>query len=260
MKNKRTQSQIFGMTTSRKFHNTTILKAFTYSKVPFSDWPDSWKMISYKAYPRLKQVLLPKPSLPHRDLEVTLLERSSIRDFKRSPISKKYLSNLLYFSAGMKQYLTGHPSTKRYYPSAGARYPLEVYPLVFHVHGLTSGGYHYHVKTHSVERLFDLPTAQKVFQCVDQDWMTNASIILIITAIFDRTEEKYGSRGYRHILTEYGHVAQNVYLVAAALGLGCCSVGGFIDEQINRLLDLDVEDEGIVGMIAIGNSSVKRLA
>lgn len=183
MKNKQTQSQVFGITPSRKFHNITKLKAFNYSKVPFGDWPDSWKTISYKAYPRLKQVLLPKPSLPHRALEDALLERSSIREFKRSSISKKYLSNLLYFSAGIKQYLIEKTSTKRFYPSAGARYPLEVYPLVFRVHGVLAGGYHYHVKTHSLEHLFDLPTAQKVFQCVDQDWITNASVILIITAI-----------------------------------------------------------------------------
>ena len=70
---------------------------------------------------------------------------------------------------------------------------------------------------------------------------------------FDRTEMKYRARGYRHIFTEYGHLAQNMYLICAALGLGICSIGGFIDDGLNKILDIDGRIESVIGVIAIGN-------
>jgi len=86
----------------------------------------------------------------------------------------------------------------------------------------------------------------------DQPWIRKSSVLLIISAIFDRTEDKYGDRGLRYIYTEYGHFAQNVSLIASELGLGACSIGGFIDDGLNELLDFDKIDESVIGVIAIG--------
>ena len=65
---------------------------------------------------------------------------------------------------------------------------------------------------------------------------------------------KYGDRGYRHVLAEAGHLAQNLYLISSALGLSCCAMGGYYDEEINNLLDIDGVGESIVYILAIGNS------
>ena len=83
-------------------------------------------------------------------------------------------------------------------------------------------------------------------------WIRKASALIAVSSVFDRTEEKYDNRGLRHIYTEYGHCAQNVSLITTELGLGACSIGGFIDDGLNELLDFDKIDESIIGVIAIG--------
>lgn len=239
---------------SAEFHATSSLRGFPKKTKGFIA-PDSWKTVSYKAYPRLPQTLLPQPISIKASLTEALMKRKSIRSYSLNPILISELSNLLYYSSGLLGFLNKTHETRRFYPSAGARYPLEIYPLIFNVAGITPGGYHYHVKSHSIEMLFNERLTKKVFDYIDQPWIKNSAVIILVTSIFDRTEQKYGIRGYRHILTEYGHIAQNIYLMASALNIGACSIGGFLERDINRLLDLDYEDEGVVGFITLGKAS-----
>ncbi len=50
---------------------------------------------------------------------------------------------------------------------------------------------------------------------------------------------------YRYVWLDAGHVGQNLYLVAGALGLGSVAIGGFYDAEVNALLDLPAEEEAI---------------
>lgn len=121
------------------------------------------------------------------------------------------------------------------------------------VQSLASGVYHYHLKTHSLELIPFEEIRNQSMKQIRQQWIGDAGFLIVPTAVFERTEAKYKDRGYRHIMTEYGHIAQNVYLVGAALDLGVCSVGGFIDDGLNRILDIDGRVESVIGLIAIGN-------
>jgi len=40
---------------------------------------------------------------------------------------------------------------------------------------------------------------------------------------------------------EAGHIGQNIYLQATALGLGTVSVGAFIDDEVKRVLGIKEE-------------------
>jgi SagB-type dehydrogenase family enzyme len=60
-------------------------------------------------------------------------------------------------------------------------------------------------------------------------------------------------RAYRYIYMDAGHIAQNLYLAATALGLGCCAIGALYDEEVNRLVGADGVDETTVYMCAVGN-------
>ena len=238
---------------SRKFNDSTKIRDFIKHKItPYDTWPLQWKKIYYKAYPRMKQVLLPDPTIEKWSLTNALKQRESVRDFTKKDIVTKDLSSLLYYSGGLKRLLFKESDDKRFYPSAGARYPLEIYPFVFHVKNIKSAIYHYHVKSNSLELLYDRPFFNQTLKQFNQPWVYSASVLLLISAIFDRTENKYGDRGLRHIYTEYGHYAQNVSLVATEIGLGACSIGGFVDDGLNRLLDFDPIDESVIGAIAIG--------
>lgn len=247
---------VINISKSLKFHNSTKIRSFKDTKTtPYNSWPEPWKKVYYKAYPRFKQTILPRPRRKLIDLQKAILSRESYRKFAAKPIIPSELSDLLYYSAGLK--IWEEKQTKRVYPSAGGRYPLEVYPFIFKVRGIPPGIYHYHLKTHSLELILEPPFFKTTMKQFNQSWIKKAGAVFVITAIFGRSTAKYGDRGYRHILTEYGHMAQNFYLMASALGLGCCSIGGFIDNGLNEMLDIDGIDEGVVGVVAIGSKKEK---
>ena len=49
-----------------------------------------------------------------------------------------------------------------------------------------------------------------------------------------------------------GHVGQNMYVAATALGYGCCTVGAFDDDAMNRVLGLDGKVEMVVYGASVG--------
>ena len=73
----------------------------------------------------------------------------------------------------------------------------------------------------------------------------------MITAVYQRTERKYGERAPRYVHMEVGHAAQNVYLQAGALGLGTTMVGAFDDEALARELEL-VAQEKPLALLPVG--------
>lgn len=231
-----------------KNNESTFITNFGPKKKTKRSLPKKWTNVYYKAYPRFEQIHLPKPILPNITLKYSLDHRISTRDFSDKPISNKKISALLYYSIGKKK-----NNEKRFYPSAGARYPLEIYPVVINAKEISKGIYHYHVKTNSLEKILTINSKRVIMKQLDQPWINHSAIIIIVTAVFNRTEDKYGARAIRHIYNEAGHVAQNLYLVSTALGLGCCSVGGYLDGGLNELLDINGIDESVVGIVVIGN-------
>lgn len=242
----------FNKTISQTFHEDTSLKKI-FKSPPSSKWPKEWKKVYFKSYPRLPIIKLPKPGLKVSiSLKKTLFNRHSVRNFSRESLSLKELSTLLYFSAGIKgsSYVDGG---ERFYPSAGARYPLEVYPLILNVDGLKNGIYHYYVKSNALEVLDISPgIEEKIHKNLDLSWAKKSAVILITTAVFYRTQMKYSQRGYRHILSELGGLNQNIYLLSTALKIGCCSMGGYVDDELNKLLDLEQPLESVIGATAVG--------
>lgn len=231
------------------FHNQTKIGKFSPQKKN-EKYPDFWTTIFYKGYSRFKEILLPKPKLPATSLKDALTKRASVRNFSAKKLSLQKLSSLLYFSAGLKN-MNDPSSSTRPYPSGGARYPLEIYLLLLNSE-LPRGLYHYYLKSNSLEELllFDKFDYSKYFA---HAWIEKAACILLISGVFKRTTIKYGIRGYRLILFEAGHLGQNIYLNAASFRLGCCAIGGFSDDNLNELIDLDGIEETIIYTFALGN-------
>lgn len=194
------------------------------------------KRIYFKAYTRFKRVYLNVSKLPLL-LKQALVKRQTVRSNKYDQkINILDLGTLLYYSAGLKYYRSVRES-RRFYPSAGARFPLEVYLLTPGVKGLRKDCiYHYNVKEHSLESRITAYNLTNLFQ---QSFVKNSSAILIISGVFKRMNSKYSDRGYRYTLIECGHLGQNIYLVGAALNINVCAIGGFYDQEINQLLHID---------------------
>lgn len=233
------------------FHESVKIPSFPKNEK--HNTPDSWVKINYKTYPRLNRVILPKPVKNDKKLIDLLISRRSVRDFSGKSINLGELSSILFYSAGITYIENKNWDVAlRAYPSAGARYPLEIYVLINNVKGIKEGIYHYNVKEHSLELLRKGDFISTIQNIASQDLLKKANIVMVISAVLDRTRIKYGDRGYRFPFIESGHMSQNFYLVSQALGLGCCTIGGFIDNEINDLLDFADTSEKTIYLTAIG--------
>ncbi len=219
------------------------------------DWPEEWKRIYFKSYPRLPRVVLPEPEELKFDIFKLLKKRRSSRKFSNQFLEITELSNLLFWSAGIMKVGKNWEKmgdSRRSYPSGGARYPLEIYLGVNRVRGIEKGVFHYNVKGHFLEKSGAKEDLEKLKKTLTSKWARDAALILVISAVFYRTLGKYQDHGYRYILLEAGHLAQNFYLLATALKWICCGLGGFDDYKFNELLDLDGENEAVLYVFALG--------
>jgi len=234
-----------------KFHDKTKFKKLYPSTSP-EKIPKTWIKVFFKEYPRLDRIILPPPQ-PFQNIkfEKILTTRKSARIFSDSLVSIEQISNLLYYSAGLRDNKPPFVGN-RTYPSGGARYPLEVY-LISQNSELINGLYHYNLKQHSLEILLNSYKLD-LNRYFNQPWIKKAPLILVITAVFDRNTIKYGVRGYRHILQESGHLGQNFYLVATALSMGVSGLGGYLDDRLNDLLNIDGIKESAIYVLGMGNN------
>ncbi|MDE2021767.1 MAG: SagB/ThcOx family dehydrogenase [Patescibacteria group bacterium] len=216
------------------------------------EWPEEWTTVHYKEYPRFPTIPL-EDAPPAADFFDLVRRRTSRRDFSRTPADKRALSTLLKYSCGITQEF-GDRNPRRAHPSGGARFPLEVYPVVFSgSNGLPQGLYHYNVRKHGLDVLWQRSFSEEdIGQLFTYEWVRDASFALVITAVFGRTQVKYGERGYRYILLEAGHIGQNLYLASGALGLKCCALGGTFDNELEKLIDIDGNTESVVYALALG--------
>jgi SagB-type dehydrogenase family enzyme len=216
--------------------------------LPAPDW--GGRVPRHKTYPDAERIALPDPAgFQGLSVEDALDTRRSVRQYSDGPLSLPTLSRLLYAAQGVTEQRTGFRAA----PSAGALYPLEVYPVVHNVAEITSGIYHYAVQEHGLEMLQQGDFRGRVTQAgLYQQFLGQAGVCFVLSAVFQRTRWKYRERAYRYVLLEAGHVGQNLYLAATALGLGACAVGAFLDNQLNDLLGLDGASEGVLYVVSVG--------
>ncbi len=167
------------------------------------------------------------------------------------------VATLLHYAYGVTRDSkeTGFPRSFRTVPSGGALYPLEIFFHSAHIKGLQAGLYHYNSAKRNLQVLRQADETARIGEAMAQPNVNvprGAALIVFITAIFERSIFKYGDRGYRFILLEAGHVAQNLNLVANALGLGSLNIGGFFDREIDEFLNLDGVTQSTIYMTAIG--------
>jgi len=203
------------------------------------------------------ELLLPHPRI-RRDVlsvEETLAYRRSVRSFRNEPIKIEQLSQLLWATYGVTLPRRGFKTA----PSAGATYPLEVY-VVVKPRGVEAGqgeyvapgSYKYSWRKHSLLLVKEGDLSRDLMRaCLDQSWVGAAPVNIVLAAVFERTTRYYGERGVRYVYLDAGHVGQNIYLEATALGLGTVAIGAFIDEEVKRVVGM-AEDEEPVYVFPVG--------
>ena len=115
------------------------------------------------------------------------------------------------------------------------------------------GVYHYNVPNHELEVLTAGDPTKELFEaCLQQEYAREASVILLISAVFQQTKRKYNERGYRYALLDVGHLGKNIYLACTAQDKAIVPTSGFYDDHINELLNIDGIDESAVYLAFIG--------
>ena len=212
-----------------------------------------WESLPYEQYRTFE---LPTTLQPFKmSLAKAMTGRATARGMEPVPLSLATLATILYHGYGITRDNsdTGMPRPFRTVPSGGALYPLELFFHAGRVKHLPPGLYHYNPSHNVVRLLVGGDRSQDLCDGVAQGSLVlESSLVVFITALFERSTFKYGERGYRFVLLEAGHVAQNINLAATALELACVNVGGFFDRQIDELLGLDGLTHSTVYMICIG--------
>ena len=184
-------------------------------------------------------IYLPPPSQKGSvSLEEAIAKRRSVRDFTPESISQSQLSQILWATQGISN--TG--GRYRTVPSAGATYPLEVFVVCGRncIEDIGEGIYHYDLARHSLTLHHKGDVRVELARAaLDQEFIYEAPVDIIICAIYERTATRYGARGERYVHIEVGHAGQNIYLQATALGLATVAIGAFYDEAVREVLRLD---------------------
>jgi SagB-type dehydrogenase family enzyme len=190
---------------------------------------------------------LPNPKeAPRRAMDIwdAINNRVSVRAYSEEPLSLEELSYLLWCTQGVKE-ATNRPATLRTVPSAGARHCFETYLLVNRVEGLRQGLYRFLAAEHSLQEVDTDPgIAERVTQaCFNQRFVMQSAATFIWTVVAYRMMWRYGERGYRYMHLDAGHVCQNLYLAAEAIGCGACAIAAFHDDALNEALKIDGVDQ-----------------
>ncbi len=176
-----------------------------------------------------KPVALPAPSTDgSMSLEQAIELRRSQRSFRPDPLPVATIGQLLWAGQGITSY-----DGKRAAPSAGALYPLELYVVTPAevMHYLPAG---HRVETRAVTGLHAALEAA----AYGQDPIGAAPDIIVVAAVPDRTQAKYGSRARGFVELEGGHAAQNILLEATAHGLAAVPIGAFEPDRVAAALAL----------------------
>ncbi|WP_414470443.1 SagB/ThcOx family dehydrogenase [Methanobacterium sp. ACI-7] len=178
--------------------------------------------------------------------------RESRRRYKDEPLTLEELSFLLWATQGVR-YISG-PNAFRTVPSAGCRHALETYLAIFNVEDINPGIYRYLPLSHELlfEKEEDNISEKVARSTMGQIFAGNGAVTFIWSAIPYRMEWRYGLASYKEIALDAGHVCQNLYLACEAIGAGTCAIAAYDQEYMDKLLELDGEDEFAIYIAPVG--------
>jgi len=216
---------------------------------------------NYRSFPDAPRIAL-DDAIPDgiRALHDLTRTRRSRRDYSGTPVARADFDAVLHTACGLTGVATVSDRTikLRSYPSSGALYAVEIYPVVMNVEGLEPGVYHYVAADNALEAVkLDLDFDAFIDAClpVEREMVSAAGSMICLVGEFRRHERKYGEGGYRMMVAEAGHISQNLVLSSTALGLSARPFGGVFDTLVNRALCLDESEEQFLLSVLIAHAA-----
>lgn len=176
--------------------------------------------------------------------------RQSLRDQGDPPLTVEQLGEFLYRTARIKGLAEEAGVSWRPSPGGGAIHELDIYPLVSNCAGLANGLYHYNASEHFLSKASEpSPLTAMLAQLggITARLEAPPQVLLLVTARFQRIQIKYQSMTYSVILKNVGALYQTFYLVATAMKLSPCALGGGHADLFNQITGLNYYEETTVG-------------
>lgn len=192
--------------------------------------------------------------IPRNDVVSAIAARKSRRSFSSAYLTIEELSFLLWATQGLREPEKGIAHF-RTVPSAGARHSFETYVFVHRVETIPQGLYRFLplsnelVLLYESDRRVETELSKASF---GQKFVATSAATFVWTTIPYRMEWRYLDAAHRVILLDAGHVCQNLYLACENIGAGTCAIAAYDQEEMDRLLQVDGEDEFAVYLAPVG--------
>ena len=204
-------------------------------------------MPSYeKSFNKDGLISLPDPlktELKKRDIVEIITDRKSRRKLGEGNVSLSELSFVLWATQGIREVISG--KMFKNVPSAGSRHPFNTYVYADKVEGLKKGIYCYIASENALMEVNtgeDENLKERLLKAL-RGQLFNCGFSLLWAYVPYRCEWRYTNNSYRVSAYDAGHICQNAYLAAEALGLGCCAIGAYNQEEVDSVLGLCGKEE-----------------
>src|SRR6195256_4608690 len=244
-----------------KYHDATKHSYWSIRNNPHTlDW--ATRPHPFKTYPKIEPLLLPRDVA---QTGVTALSTISVRE-PLSPTESvpdlQDLARIFYFSAGITKQ-RAYPGGEIYFRAAactGALYEIELYVVCSDLPDLGAGVYHFNPADVSLRLLRQGDFRGNLAHVTAMEpALAHAPATIICTGTYWRNAWKYQARTYRHFGWDNGPLLANMLAVSAASGLPAEIVLGFVDSEVNRLLDLATRREVSLCLVPIGRTPESSL-
>jgi SagB-type dehydrogenase family enzyme len=249
------------VTATWKYHDRTKHSYWSIRNNPHVlDWTN--RPLPFKIYPTLEPLPLPRDVPQTGVAGLSAISEPVLLSGANSVPTLQDLARILYFSAGITKQRE-HPAGKIYFRAAactGALYEIELYVVTGDLPGLDAGVYHFNPADVALRLLRKGDYRGNLAQATAMEpAVARAPATIVCTGTYWRNAWKYQARTYRHFGWDSGTLLANMLAVSAASGLPAEIVLGFVDGDVNRLLDLDTRREVSLCLVPIGHTSESPL-
>jgi len=244
-----------------KYHDGTKHSPWSIRSNPhFLDWAN--RPQPFKIYPKIEPLPLPR-DMPQTEVAALSAISEPVPSAGDDSVPEfQDLARILYFSAGITKQ-RAHPGGEIYFRAAactGALYEIELYVVTGDLTGLDAGVYHFNPADVSLRLLRTGDFRGNLAQATAMEpSVARAPATIICTGTYWRNAWKYQARTYRHFGWDNGTLLANMLAISAASGLPAKIVLGFVDAEVNRLLDVDTRREASLCLVPIGRTSERSL-
>jgi SagB-type dehydrogenase family enzyme len=227
----------------------------------FLDWAN--RPLPFKIYPKIEPFPLPRDVSQTGVAALSAISELVLSSRAVTVPDLQDLARILFFSAGItkqRAYL-GREISFRAAACTGALYEIELYLVTGDLSGLDAGVYHFNPVDVSLRLLREGDFRGNLGHATAMEpAVARAPATIICTGTYWRNAWKYQARTYRHFGWDNGTLLANMLAVSAASGLPAEIVLGFVDAEVNRLLDLDTRREVSLCLVPIGRTSESLLS